>query len=171
MVMSFGSVHPGVSFSSIFVRLGGQKSKDKKAVVPLRGWPMAGEFIDDTGWIADRDLTLLVVRGSTEREVESDGTCITEAEAERFMNLKYNPSILLPSEMDSPTYKYYRIQNPDIHDVNWITTDELEHAVKVVETVDDGGFLVGYKAAIAAMRALEADPGVEMVRFLYGFDN
>lgn len=168
MVMSYAGIHPGVSFSQIFVRLGGQPGK---AVVPLRGWPKDGEFVGDIGWIASRELTLLVDRTASERTVESDGTTITEAEAQEYLSMKYGYSVPLPSPMDSPTYQYYRIQDPDIHDVNWITADELDHAIKVVETVDGGGHLAGYKAALAAMRVLEADEQIGMVRFIYGFDN
>jgi hypothetical protein len=170
-VFSFAEINPGVSFSNIFVRLGGQQVKGDKAVVPLRGFPTEGDFFADLGWVADKQLTMLVSRKATEDETHEDGTCITEAKAQYYLGLKHGNSVVLPRRYDSQDGDYYRIQHPHIHDVNWITADELAHAVRVVETVDGGGHLTGYKAALAAMNVLEADDGIDMVRFVYGFDN
>ena len=168
--MSFAEVSPGTSYSTIFERLGNERNP--KAVVPLRGWPMDGEYIDDMGWVAQKQLTCLVVRSQTEaRDNEGDGVCISPTEAQRYLSLPGGYSKVLPERYNDPeTSEYWRISDPDIHDVNWITANELEVALAKVRE-DGGGYLAGYDATLAAMRALEADDRLSHVRLVYGFDN
>jgi hypothetical protein len=171
IVMSFAEVCPGVSFSDIFATLG---SEGSEGVVPKRGYPRTadGKYIDDMGWIADRQLTCLVVNDLLEDEQSSDGLAITLDKARDWM--ARGLAVPLPEKHSwadigggDPTSKYWRITDPDIHSVNWITADELETAIEAAGK----GHLHGYKAALAAMRTLEADESIGMVRFVYGFDN
>lgn len=170
LVMSFAEVCPGVSFSDIFRALG--VNGEGKPAVPVRGWPMEDGFLTDIGWIAARQLTVLVVNDALEDEQESDGRVVTLAKAREWM--VKGLSTPLPerhawSEVGGgdPNSKYWRLTNPDIHSVNWISADELEKAIDAAGE----GRLSGYRAALAAMRALEADKNIVMVRFVYGFDN
>lgn len=169
-VMSFAEVAPGVSFSDIFGALGVRGGG--RSAVPKRGYPKDGEYIASMGWVAERDLTVLVDRLGHERERSQDGLCITEAEAEEYMT-KYGCKPLPEAHAWSgvgggnPASRWYRITQPDIHSVNWITADELEKAIEAA----GNGYLHGYRAALAAMRVLEADEHVTKVRFVYGFDN
>lgn len=178
IVWDFAEVSLGVSFSTIFARLGAKGHTYKPTVVPTRGFPMADKVhIDELSTSVTRQMTMLVDRHATDRVRESDGVCITQAEAERFLALKHGSSRILPGEYGSDSegnliesFQFYRIQNPDVHSVNWITASELDNAVNMTEK-DGGGRLSPYRAAVAAMRILEADEGIEMVRFVYGFDN
>jgi len=168
IVWSLGEIHMGVSFSDIFALLGAQGHNYKRTVVPKRGWPMEGDLYGLRSHDADRILTLLVDPYVTERETESDGTVITETDSQYYQNLKGgNASIVLSDRYTGMRdYRWYRISDPDIHSVNWITADELEVAVNATS-----GHLYAYRAAIAAMRVLAADESIEWVRLIYGFDN
>jgi hypothetical protein len=172
-VMSFAEVCPGVSgFSNIFGALGVRDGG--KSAVPKRGYPRTpdGKYIADLGWIADRQLTCLVVNDMLEDEQSSDGFAITLDKARDW--IARGLATALPEAHSwadvgggNPYSKYWRITDPDIHSVNWITADELEKAIEAA----GNGYLHGYWAALAAMRVLEADENISMVRMVYGFDN
>jgi len=187
IVFTFADVNVGVSMSNIFGRLGAKHHNEARTAVPVRGWPKNGQGDLDCGSGFRTQAAALVVRGSEEAGVdfdenghcrEVDGLVITEEAAEKWLASKHfsNPVEWLDADWRS-NFRY--ISDPDIHSVNWITADELsvviEKTSKELRTPDgrEGGFLGGYHAVVAAMRALEQSPSVEAssVRFIYGFDN
>lgn len=170
--MSYAEIVPGVSFSNIFEALG--VGDTRLRAVPKRGFPRTanGEYVDDMGWIAERELTNLVVvnetYGEDGTEQESDGRCVAGWKAREW--IAKGMTEILPEAHNwpiDPTSPYGRIRDPDIHSVNWITADELEKAIAAA----GNGYLAGYKAAVAAMRILETEKHIRDVRFVYGFDN
>lgn len=163
IVWSLGEIHMGVSFSNIFALLGAKYHNYKRTVVPKRGLPVGSEPTFDMSWEALSVFTMLVDPDASERQTESDGTTITVAEAETY--IASHLSVTLPKSIDTG---YYYITDPDIHSANWITADELE---KAIVANGDVGYMYSYKAALAAMRSLEADKDIKWVRLVYGFDN
>ncbi len=156
---SFGQFYPGVSFSNIFGLLGARHHHEADTMVPKRGRP------DKAGWMLDRMDSALVVRGMAEREVSRDGTAITADEADEW--------IRLGSEWIDDDWhgKYRRISDPDMHSVNWITASELESVVETAQRLAPKALLGGYRAIVAAMRAMMENETIEQVRFCYCFDN
>jgi hypothetical protein len=118
---------------------------------------------------------LAYAKATQDYETESDGTVVSFAYAQDYIDRKVSTVVPERHHTDANGVvaegsDFYRITDPDIHSVNWITADELEKAVDATEKVG-GYFFAGYRAVIAAMRALEASGFVSMVRFVYGFDN
>lgn len=157
-------MRPGVSFSDVFAALA--KSRQ-------RGWPMTpdGKYFAGMSIEAEQLFTFLVVNDMTDDECEP--YCVTQAKAREWM--ARGISRPLPEKSSwadiggggTSSDKYWRITHPDLsHGLNWITADELE---KVIERAGRG-MLHGYRAALAAMRSLEADENIASVRYVYAFD-
>ncbi len=158
LTQSFAEFYPGVSFSGIFGLLGARHHSEADMMVPKRGRP------DKAGWMLDRMDSALVVRGMLEREVSQDGMAIPEDEADEWIRLR---SVWI----DDWHGKFRRISHPDMHSVNWLTASELESAVDAAQRLAPRALLGGYRAIVAAMRALEENETVVAVRFCYCFDN
>lgn len=153
-----GEVFFPSTYSNIQGYLGMWADEGKKSLVPLRGYPKDG--YGSTG--VHRVFTALVVRGQVSSiEHEVDGATISEAEAERWLNLG---AVWLDDEWHG---EYRRISDVDMRGVNWITADEYEKVLDRVMKDNPKTQLGTHRAVLASMRSLESD-GYKGVRFVYG---
>jgi hypothetical protein len=140
----------------LFGNIAGVRYRDIKPVVPLRGFPA------DAAYEAQKNNHYTI----KDNVDEDDENCISLATAQKWEGYGYSGVKIITMENG-----FRKIQSPDWHSHTWLTTAELEEAIRKTKTHPDFKYDIDeeYYAYLGAMQALEKRGN--QVRVVIWFDN